>query len=126
MRKRPIVLGWTLRADERRALLARFVPVYPDVIAHHVTLQFDAPTDAALPSARAGEIIGHVDDGVGLQALVLRIAGTSERPGGGIYHITWSLDRSAGRKPVDSNAVLERLGWQSLEPVPVTLVPARF
>ncbi|WP_172121955.1 MULTISPECIES: hypothetical protein [unclassified Devosia] len=126
MRKKPLVIGWTLVPSERMALLTRFVPVYPDVVAHHVTLRFGAPAWAALPAERAGDIIGRVDDGVGLEALVLRIGGTSDRPGGGTYHITWSLDRGAGRKPVDSNEVLARLGWTDIEPVCVRLLPGRF
>ena len=126
MRKRALIIGWTLAAKDREALLRRFVPVYPDVIAHHVTLQFDAPTGTPLPRAQTGEIIGRVDDGAGLEALVLRIGGSTERPGGGSYHITWSLDRQRGRKPVDSNSVIAEQGWSALEPIPVWLVPARL
>jgi hypothetical protein len=35
--------------------------------------------------------VGEADDGAGVQALVVRIGGTTERPDGAIYHITWSL-----------------------------------
>lgn len=42
------------------------------------------------------------------QALVVEISGTTRRPDGSTYHITWSLaDR---REAVESNDVLRR-GW---------------
>ncbi|MDB5623381.1 MAG: hypothetical protein JWR39_1944 [Devosia sp.] len=126
MRSRTLIIGWTLDGQDRAALLQRFVPVYPDVIAHHVTLQFNAPPNAPLPQAHRGEIIGHLDDGRGLQALVLSIAGSSHRPTGGTYHITWSLDRRAGRKPADSNQAIAERGWVAVAPIPVRLVPARL
>lgn len=121
------VTGWKLEADERARLLARFAPRWPDVIAHHVTLQSRAFGAAALPTATAGEIVGRVDDGEGLEALVVRIDGTTDRPDGSTYHITWSLDRARGRKPVESNAVIARLGWRAIAPpVAILLRPARF
>ena len=120
------VLGWLLDKMARQELLSLFPPVYPDVIAHHVTLQAKAPASMPLPSARAGEIVGQADDGLGVQALVVSIEGTTDRPGGGTYHITWSLDRSQGRKPVDSNAVITERGWTACNPVPIRLNPARI
>jgi hypothetical protein len=96
------VLGWLLDETEREDLLHRFSPMYPDVIAHHVTLQANAPPGKPLPLATAGEIVGQVDDGRGIQALVVRIDGTTDRPDGSTYHIAWSLDRTKGRRPVES------------------------
>ena len=124
MRRKPLIVGWKLVEVDRLALLRRFVPVYPDVIAHHVTLQFDAPPFATPPEERLGEVVGHADDGAGVEALVLRIGGTTNRPGGGTYHITWSLDRRAGRKPVDSNRVLAELGWTEVPSISVHLQPS--
>ncbi|WP_230533080.1 hypothetical protein [Microvirga roseola] len=120
------VVGWLLDETEREELLRRFPPVYPDVVAHHVTLRAKTPADGPLPTATAGEIVGHVDDGRGLQALVVRIDGTTERPDGSTYHITWSLDRNQDRRPVESNHVLAEEGWTPCSPVPIRLIPARF
>jgi len=120
------VLGWLLDETARQELLSLFPPVYPDVVAHHVTLQAKASASVPLPSAHAGEIVGQADDGLGVQALVVRIEGTTDRPDGGTYHITWSLDRSQGRKPVDSNRVIAERGWTTSAPVPIRLNPARF
>jgi hypothetical protein len=121
------VIGWRLDSADREALLTRFPPSWPNVVAEHVTLASGVGADAPLPSANSGEVVGEVDDGAGLQALVVEIGGTTERPDGGTYHITWSLDRTRGREPKQSNEVLAQRGWQSLAPsIPVRLIPSRF
>lgn len=121
------VIGWKLDPEQRGRLLDQLAPHWPDVIADHVTLQAKAPEAAPLPEPKAADIIGEVDDGHGLQAMVVRIDGTTARPGGGTYHITWSLDRSRGRHAEESNDVLAERGWITLpEPVPLDLHPARF
>lgn len=119
------VLGWLVEECEREELLKRFPPVYPDVVAHHVTLERAADA-APLPPQKPAEIVGEADDGQGVQAMVVRLGGTTDRPDGSTYHITWSLDRTKGRKAVESNDVIAKLGWRPLDPVPVTLKPARF
>lgn len=119
------VVGWKLDREERGQLLRRFAPRWPDVIADHVTLSSDP--GEPLPVDTHGEIVGHVDDDAGLQALVVRIGGTTDRPDGSHYHITWSLDRAREREAVESNAVIAAMGWQEIRPaVPITLIPCRF
>jgi hypothetical protein len=57
--------------------------------------------------------------------MVVEIDGTTDRPGGGTYHITWSL--ADGRKAKESNDVLAAKGWQRLdEAIAVKLDPASF
>ena len=119
--------GWKLDDRERVSLLARFAPLFPDVVADHVTLRTGTDHRTGLPRETRGEIVGEVDDGAGVQALVVSIAGTTKRADGSTYHITWSLDRARGRRPVESNDVIVRLGWRPLaEPLSLTLRPARF
>lgn len=119
--------GWKLDHQERAQLLRRFAPHWPDTIADHVTLKGDAGRNDPLPQSRNAEIVGRVDDGKGLQAMIVAIEGTTDRPDGSTYHITWSLDRQRGRKPVDSNEVIASLGWQPLDrAVPIRIRPARF
>lgn len=118
-------IGWKLDREEREALLVRFPPLWPDVIADHVTLESD--TDAALPPQVGATIVGEVSDGKGLQAMVVAIDHATDRPDGSIYHITWSIDRAMGRKPVQSNDVIKELGWTALDAAwPITLTPAEF
>jgi hypothetical protein len=119
--------GWKLPADQRKSLLQLIPAVYPHVIAHHVTLQYDVEEDTELPDATFGEVVGVCDDGNGLQAIVLKINGSLRRPDGAVYHCTWSLDRSKGRKPVESNYAIEKFGWTKLpQYVAVKLEPKLF
>lgn len=114
----PFRTGWTLPAAERAALLAEIPPAYGRPIAHHVTFK-TATGGSEVPTAAAdGEIIGIADDGKGVQAAVVKLNGSTDRPDGGTYHITWSL--APGRKPVESNAVIEEFGWRPLAaPIPI-------
>ncbi len=117
-------IGWKLPTAERKRLLNLIKPVYADVIAHHITLEYDVPADVQLPTATSGEIVGIADDGEGVQALVVRIGGTTRRPDGSIYHITWSLAK--GRKSAESNAVI-RKGWKHFpESIGLVLEPKLF
>ncbi|MDF2639942.1 MAG: hypothetical protein K0R64_2926 [Novosphingobium lindaniclasticum] len=121
------VTGWKLDRNERAQLLERFPPIWPDVIADHVTLKAGASANDPLPVQAAAEIVGSVDDGEGLQALIVSIDGSTDRPDGSTYHITWSLDRSRDRKAVQSNDVIAERGWEPLPaPVPIHIEPARF
>ncbi|EZP74347.1 hypothetical protein BV96_00435 [Sphingomonas paucimobilis] len=121
------VTGWKLDAEERKVLLERFPPLWPDILADHVTLDAKASEQDPLPDESSAHIVGSISDGAGLQALVVAIGGTTSRPDGSTYHITWSLDRSRGREAVESNDVIADRGWNALDdPVPIRLIPARF
>jgi hypothetical protein len=121
------VIGWAVDRVEREVLLDRISPAYPDVIANHVTLQAKVDGEAPLPAPARCEIIGVADDGLGVQALVVRMDGTTDRPDGSTFHITWSIDKARGRRASHSNEVIARLGWRNLpRPLPVSVRPARF
>jgi hypothetical protein len=118
------VTGWKLPRDERERLLRRFPPRYENVIADHVTLRVGngSPLPRKPDDAR---IVGRADDGNSLECLVVEMEGSTDRPDGSTYHITWSL--GAGRKPIESNDVLRERGWQPIDaPLPIELEPARF
>jgi hypothetical protein len=118
-------IGWKLDRDQRRELLQQFPPRYRNVDADHVTLRTKAADDALLPEEKLGEIVGRVDDGRGVEALVVAIAATTDRPDGSVYHITWSLE--PGRKAQESNDVLAAREWAAFDlPMPVRLEPSRW
>lgn len=94
------------------------------MIADHVTFASSVEPERALPTMISGEIIGRVDDGAGIEAMIVRIGDTTDRPDGSTWHITWSLDRQAGPRAVESNDIIARLPWTPIEPMTVTLVPA--
>jgi hypothetical protein len=119
-RREARVIGWKLDNNERGKLLASFAPVYANVVADHVTLAAGVAADARPPQDTTGEIVGRADDGAGVEAMVVSIAGTTDRPDGSTYHITWSL--AEGRKAVESNEIIARLGWKPLpETIPIRL-----
>ena len=119
------VVGWKLDRKQRAEMLARIEPTYANVVADHVTLAAKVAPVAPLPDAGSAEAVGRVDDGRGVEALVVAVDGTTDRPGGGTYHITWSL--GPGRRAVESNDALAAGPWQPLpEAIPLELTPARW
>jgi hypothetical protein len=118
------VIGWLVDEPQRPALLDRFSPIYQRVIAHHVTLRSGVPESEPLAPDVTAVIVGEADDGKGVQALVVEIDGTTDRPDGSTYHITWSL--ADGRDAKESNNVIRDHGWTPRERVPVKLTPGRF
>ena len=119
------VIGWKLDAEQRSALLAHFRPRYRNPVADHVTLQSGTADDAPLPQETAAEIVGRADNGRGVEAMVVAIGGSIDRPDGGTYHITWSLED--GRRARESNDVIAEQGWARFDrPVSIELTPARF
>ena len=126
MAKPGTVTGWKLRSDERDLLLERFPPKYDNVVADHVTLRVGATPETPLPrKPDAARVIGRADDGTSLECLVVELDGTTDRPDGSTYRISWSL--GAGRRARESNDLLRDKGWDYVEaPVDVDLEPARF
>ena len=125
MAKPGSVTGWKLNRDQRAQLLERFPPRYAEVIADHVTLRVGASADTPLPRRAPARIVGRADDGTSLECMVVQLDGTTDRPDGSTYHITWSL--GPGREARESNDVLRDRGWDHLDaPIPIDLEPARF
>jgi hypothetical protein len=118
------VIGWLLAEEDREKLFEQFPPKYEKTVAHHVTLKSDAEQDPIPPAVKA-QLVGQADDEKGVQAMVVAIDGTTDRPDGSTYHITWSL--GDGRRARESNDVLRERGWEALDhPIPISLEPGRF
>ena len=124
MAKPGSVIGWLLAEDDREKLLQQFPPKFEKTVAHHVTLKSEAERDP-LPAEVTAEVVGRADDESGVEAMVVAIDGTTGRPDGSTYHITWSL--GDGRRARESNDVIRKRGWQKLDqPIPIKLQPDRF
>lgn len=120
----PNVIGWKLDPGQRAELLLQFPPRYPEAVADHVTFQSDAAAEP-LPGEPQAEIVGRADDGEGVEAMVVRLNGTTNRPDGSTWHVTWSL--ADGREAQESNDIIAAHGWMDLDlPVPLLLIPARW
>jgi hypothetical protein len=117
--------GWKLTRDESEQLHKHYTPKYEKVIADNVPLRTGATPETPLPRKPEARIVGRADDGASLECLVVELDGTTERPDGSVYHVTWSL--GPGRKARESNDVLRDQGWGHLPaPIDVSLKPARF
>jgi hypothetical protein len=117
------IIGWRIDPRDRAALLRRFPPRYAETVADHVT--FGRGGGLTLPDIPVAEVVGLADDGAGVEALVVALGGTTERPPGGTYHITWSL--ADGREARESNDVIAEHGWRSIgESATVRLEPASW
>ena len=113
--------AYVLSQESREMLLHRFKPMFSEVIAHHVTYVF--PDDQPPPPIDKALIIGHsVNHRV--ECVVVEIDGVYERPRGGVYHITLSLDRAQGAKPKHSNQLIKQQGWSTVEaPISIKMTP---
>lgn len=119
------VTGWKLPEAEREILLRAFPPKYTKVVADHVTLRTGATAQTPLPRKPAARVVGRADDGLSLECLVVELDGTTDRPDGSTYHITWSL--GPARKARESNDVLRDRGWAPIPaPIEIEIDPARF
>jgi len=99
--------AYALPGAVREQLKDLFPPKFSDFIGHHVTVWFggNPPAELVVGNKAVIKVIGYASD-ESLEALVVAVDGEPDRPDGKVYHITWSLDRQKGRKPVDSNAVI--------------------
>lgn len=100
--------GWMVPDSERARIMGMFPPRFAVVKATHITLSLDTkdiPTDADI------EIVGYASDD-GVEALVCRVFGTTDRPDGLVYHLTLSVAEDRASK--ESNDVIAK-GWTPLE-----------
>lgn len=118
-------VGWELPKDQRDYLMRVFMPRFSDIRAHHVTLAYGVPESALLPIDKTGVIVAEVFN-EGVQALVIEIAGTTVRPDGSHYHITWSLDKQNNFESKMSNTLLKERGFVKAYRIPIQLTPKFF
>ena len=113
--------AYVLDQSSRDVLEKRFPPKYPTFVGHHVTVQFGV-RDAVPPPPAQLKVVGYVDSGDGLEALVVSVNGSTTRQDGKIYHITWSLTEGK-YKPVDSNTVLKAKRYTIVRSIPINGTP---
>lgn len=116
-------VGWIIEPECRERLLALFPPHYARTVARHVTRHAVAEPNAAPPPAIGhARIVGRIDDGQGLEALVVALDGSTARPDGGAWHVIWSL--AEDRMPQECSALLASKGWEPCEGGTIRLAPA--
>ena len=116
--------AYVLNPSAKERLVQLFPPKYPEAVGHHITIQFGVPSNTPTPEpAQNVQVVGYADDGEGLEALVVAVNGKVKRPDGSMYHITWSLDRSKGKKPVQSNALVQKGYERTTAPITIGTTP---
>ena len=117
--------GYELTEQSREKLRELFPPKYSEFLGHHITEQFGVKDPSKVPD-QPGEakVIGYLDEGNGLEGLLVSIDGNTRRPDGSLYHITWSIDRSKGYKPVHTNKYIDQA--RPVSPVNIQVIPKFF
>lgn len=117
--------GYELTDAARWELMAHIEPVHPDVIAHHVTHEYGV-YESLPPDTNTVRVIAMASNDT-VQAAIVKVNGTTQRPDGKFYHITISIDRAAGAKPVDSNALIaDSKNWVAVDPFNLAVMPKFF
>ncbi|CAH0496800.1 hypothetical protein [Novosphingobium sp. CECT 9465] len=117
-----MTIGWKLDRTQRSVLLDAFPPRYANLVADHVTIAVDG---TKLPQSAINPVlIGHTDDGKGVEAMIVAINGSTSRPDGKVWHITWSL--AEGRAARESNDIIAEYGWRELALLHLKLTPAHW
>lgn len=115
----PMYRAYPLTPADRQALLKRFPPTHPRVIADHLSAQSLEHMDKVKEGPAKGEVVG-VMDADGLQALIVSLNGNTETAGGDLFHISWSAE--PGFKTRFAGATIARNGYTKLDrPIPLDL-----
>jgi len=119
--------AFELSEESRNHLAGIFPPKFPEFIGHHITYAFGVMSTDPLPEASNLQVVGYACDSKGIEALIVSVDGSTDRPDGKTFHITWSLDRSAGFKPVNSNDLIANNGWNRIRgSINITAKPRFF
>jgi hypothetical protein len=118
--------AFEISAASRSALAAQFPPKFSEFIGHHITYKMPARSTDDLPENAQIRVVGYACNEEGIEALVVEVNSSTQRPDGKTYHITWSLDRSAGFKPVKSNELIATRGYSRIEKAINITATAKF
>lgn len=96
--------GYEIDPDSRSKLASLYPPKNPRFMGHHITEAFGVKDGSVPEQPKSITIVGHINNEEnGVEGFIVEIDGTTARPDGGTYHLTWSLDPEKGAKPVHTN-----------------------
>ena len=117
--------AYALTQHTRKVLYILYPPRYPEFIGHHITEKFGVSADTPPPEEPVlVQAVGYIDNGEGIEGFVVEIDGSSDRPDGGTYHITWSINRDKGYKPVNTNEYTDEA--EPMKPITIDVTPEIF
>ena len=118
--------GYEIDKDSRDKLAVLYPPKYRNFLGHHITEEFGVAADSEPPEQPKNvKVIGVIDNDVNVQGFLVSIDGNMNRPSGGKYHITWSIDRSKGAKPFHTNNYVNDAVMLS-RPIEIDVTPKVF
>ena len=117
--------GYELSEESRNKLKMLLVPIFNNFMGHHITEKFGVAADYPTPEMPDSVVVvgRAIDKKLEVDALLVEINGSSNRPDGSKYHITWSLGANA--KPVDSNKIINSAEYLD-SPIPIRVQPKVF
>lgn len=125
--KRSSYFAYELDDQSRNTLMSYFIPKYDDVIGHHITYKFGVSRDEEKPNGSDNiYVVGYTTDNKSIEALIVEVDNSTKRPDGKTFHITWSLDRTKGRKPMHSNDIINEFGWTPVKPIKISATMKAF
>lgn len=117
--------GYELSSSSRKKLRTLFPPIYPNFLGHHITEKFGETNPDNIPETPTDvKVVGYVNDNKGIEGLLVSIDGSTKRPDGSMYHITWSLDSSKGYKPAHTNKIIGKA--KDVPPINIDASPKFF
>lgn len=119
---------YIVSGESQAALNKESRPKFTNFLGDHVTYQFKSSDSDPLPPTGDYYVVGYAYEmerhlrGSGIEAWVVEINGSTTRPDGETYHITWS--HGSGHAPKDSKRIVKK-GWTKLDnPIKIHMEPA--
>ena len=83
--------GYELSEESRNKLKMLLVPIFNNFMGHHITEKFGVAADYPTPEMPDSVVVvgRAIDKKLEVDALLVEINGSSNRPDGSKYHITW-------------------------------------
>ena len=113
--------GYKLTDKSKRRLEILYPPTYSTFIGDHITKIFGVSKDHPLPEQPNDvKVIGYYCKD-GLEFFTVAVDNAVDRPKGGQYHLTWSIDKSMNVKPVHSNDHVDEA--TNVYPITISVIP---
>lgn len=121
--------AYTIPTLYRQLLEERIPYSFKHKFGDHITAKYpyDKTVDGPVEENTTAIIIPYavLSDGENIECILVKVNGSTTRPDGSRYHITWSIDDKKKTKPVESNTIIKRYFNdldQSIKLVPLSKV----
>lgn len=117
--------GFEIFPEDREALARRYPPKNATWLGHHITEKFGVPANQDPPPPPKSVVIVEYLEDEGIEGFLVEVNGSVHRPSGGKYHLTWSIDKTKGRRPADTNKIVDN-GKRIERKIPLRVTPKTF